>query len=415
MKGILMKTRLMEVMQTTDYIGDDAIKKGITSNYVQDWLYILHDKDTYTAEDEKKNPLHKQGTLKKAHYHIFLRLKDSTDSKYIAAAFGVAEQYVNKVRGKWVDVLLYATHRNALDKYQYDDSEVTSNFDFSTVRDKEEKKKNSEKYLDSIIERIDSGEIREYNITDYISMKDYVKYERAIKKAFEYRTQRQKGINREMNCIYIQGVAGAGKTTYAKRLAEDKKYSYYVSSGSNDVLDDYRGEDCIILDDLRPSSLGLSDLLKMLDNNTASSVKSRFKNKVLECKLIIITTTLPIDVFFRNVFSEEVESAIQLYRRCSVMIKMDLKTMQLYSFNNSTREYEYLYSVPNPVEFVKVERSREETEAFVSSLLGGTIVGLQKIKDNIDNKTVELESIENNDDPFHLTEEQQKTLFDYIK
>lgn len=82
--------------------------------------------------------------------------------------------------------------------------------------------------------------------------------------------------------------------------------------------------------------MGLSDLLKMLDNNTASSVKSRFKNKVLECRLIIITTTLPIETFFRNVFSEEVESAIQLYRRCSVLIKMDLKSMDLYSFNNTT-------------------------------------------------------------------------------
>lgn len=39
----------------------------------------------------------------------------------------------------------------------------------------------------------------------------------------------------------------------------------------------------IILVDLRPSCMGLSDLLKMLDNNTSSTVKSRYKNKVLEC------------------------------------------------------------------------------------------------------------------------------------
>lgn len=414
MKGVLMKTRLMEVMQSIDYMGDEQISRGITSNYIQDWLYILHDKDTYTEEDEKKNSAHKAGSLKKAHYHIFLRLKDSTDSKYIAAAFGVEEQYINKIKGKWVDVLLYATHRNAPDKYQYDDSEVISNFDFSTVRDKEEKKKNDNKILDAIIDGIDTGEIREYNLTDYISMKDYIKFERQIKRAFEYRTQRQKGINREMNCIYIQGVSGAGKTTYAKRIAEDKKYSYYISSGSNDVLDDYKGEDCIILDDLRPSCMGLSDLLKMLDNNTASSVKSRFKNKVLECKLIIITTTLPIETFFRNVFSEELESAIQLYRRCSVMIKMDLEEMHLYSFNNATRAYDYLYTVPNPIEFNRTEKTQEEMEAFVSSLLGGTIKGLQKIKNGIDNKPVELEPIADNTDPFHLDKEQQKTLFDYI-
>lgn len=412
-----MKTRLMEVMQSIDYIGDESIKRGITSNYVQDWLYILHDKDTYTEEDEKRNNEHKAGTLKKPHYHIFLRLKDSTDSKYIAAAFGVAEQYVNKVKGKWVDVLLYATHRNAVDKYQYSDEEVVSNFDFTTVRDKEEKKKSDNKYLDTIIDKIDSGEIREYNLTKYISMKDYIKFERQIKRAFEYRTQKMKGIDRDMKCIYIQGVSGAGKTTYAKRIAEDKNMSYYISSGSNDVLDDYKGEDCIILDDLRPSCMGLSDLLKMLDNNTASSVKSRFKNKVLECRLIIITTTLPIETFFRNVFSEEVESAIQLYRRCSVLIKMDLKSMDLYSFNNTTRVYDYLYTVPNPVEFVREEKTKEEMEAFVSDLLGGTIKGLQKIKDGIDNKNIELEPIPENIDPFKLRgdEPKQASLFDYMK
>ena len=56
------------------------------------------------------------------------------------------------------------------------------------------------------------------------------------------------------------GDAGTGKTTYAKDLAVKKGYSIFVSSGSNDVLDGYGGEDCIILDDLRPSCMGLSDL-----------------------------------------------------------------------------------------------------------------------------------------------------------
>ena len=412
-----MNLKLMEIVSDIDHMGEESLSKGIVSNYVQDWLYILHDKDTYTEEDEKRNNEHKKGTLKKAHYHIYLRLKDSTNIKYIASAFNVPENFVSRVKGKWVDVLLYATHRNAPEKHQYSDEEVVSNFDFTTVRDKEEKKKSDNKYLDTIIDKIDSGEIREYNLTKYISMKDYIKFERQIKRAFEYRTQKMKGIDRDMKCIYIQGVSGAGKTTYAKRIAEDKNMSYYISSGSNDVLDDYKGEDCIILDDLRPSCMGLSDLLKMLDNNTSSSVKSRFKNKVLECRLIIITTTLPIETFFRNVFSEEVESAIQLYRRCSVLIKMDLKSMDLYSFNNTTRVYDYLYTVPNPVEFVREEKTKEEMEAFVSDLLGGTIKGLQKIKDGIDNKNIELEPIPENIDPFKLRgdEPKQASLFDYMK
>ena len=81
-----------------------------------------------------------------------------------------------------------------------------------------------------------------------------------------------------MEVIYIQGATGTGKTSYSKMLAEQKEYSYYISSSSNDILGDYKGQDCLILDDLRPSCMGLSDLLKMLDNHTTSTVKSRYKN-----------------------------------------------------------------------------------------------------------------------------------------
>ena len=56
-----------------------------------------------------------------------------------------------------------------------------------------------------------------------------------------------------MNCIFITGASGTGKSTYAKQIASENKLSVYISSGSNDVLDDYQGQDCIILDDLRPS------------------------------------------------------------------------------------------------------------------------------------------------------------------
>lgn len=415
----LMNLKLMEIVSDTDHMGDEQISKGITSNYVQDWFYILHDKDTYTAEDEKKNAEHKAGMLKKAHYHIYLRLKDSTNIKYIAAAFGVPENFVCRVAGRWVDAMLYATHRNALDKYQYSDEEVVSNFDFTTSRDKEAKKKNDNKVLDSIIDKIDAGELREYNLADYVSMKDYVKYEKAIKKAFDYRAQRiAERKDREMNCIYICGDSGTGKTTYAKQIAEEKHMSYYVSSGSNDILDGYKGQDCLILDDLRPSCMGLSDLLKMLDNNTASSVKSRYRNKVLECKLIIITTTLDINTFFKNVFSEEEETIVQLKRRCSMYIRMTLDKMIISMYQPDIRDYVPVTEYANPVseKFAPVARTEEECLNYIENMLGSTLVGVKNIRNLYHSR--ELEPIPDTTDPFKLNSDEpkaeQKTLFDYI-
>ncbi len=76
-----------------------------------------------------------------------------------------------------------------------------------------------------------------------------------------------------------------------KKTAKDKNYQTYISSGSNDVWEDFRS-----------NCLGLSDLLKMLDNNASTSVKSHYKNKVLECKLIIITTVKSIDDFLLRIF-----------------------------------------------------------------------------------------------------------------
>ena len=365
-----MKTRLMEIVQQTKYLTSDAVKQGITCSYVQDYAYIIHDADT--RED---------GTLKEPHWHIYLRLKDSTDSKYIAQAFDVPEQYINRVKGKWVDALMYCTHENAPEKYQYSEDDVVSNFDFHAVKEKEKAKKSKDARLDEIIDGIDTGQIREYNYTQFITMKESVRYERYIKSAFKYRLDRLKGLNRNMECVFISGESGAGKTTYAKKIAEDKNYSVYVSSGSNDVLDGYSGEDCIILDDLRPSCMGLSDLLKMLDNNTASTVKSRYKNKVLECRMIIITSVLSLDKFFSNVFENETEPIVQLKRRCQTYIVMHTDTMDVYCYNFTKRDYELISTYENPISFVSQERTRKQTEEYIQRVLGSAVTGLKKVAD----------------------------------
>ena len=142
-----------------------------------------------------------------------------------------------------------------------------------------------------------------------------------------------------MEAIFITGKSGCGKTTYAKLYADKLGYSYYISSGSNDVLDGYGGQDCLILDDLRPSCMGLSDLLKMLDNHTSSTVKSRYYNKVLECKLIIITSVLTLEEFFKNVFTEQKEPIKQLQRRCKTKIRMEDDYMYLSFYDDEKEKY----------------------------------------------------------------------------
>jgi hypothetical protein len=322
------------------------------NNAIKDYAWIIHNQDN-----------------NKVHCHITIRTIDSRSSEYVAKWFEVEENAVNRVKSKrWADMLKYLTHRNAPEKHQYDDEEVQSNFDWKLEIEKQDQGKRSE----NIIENIVNGNIREYNYYEYINEKEYVKFKKQIDIAFQYRKDKIRGEKRNMDCIYITGDSGVGKTTYAKMICEEKKLSYFISSGSNDVLDGYKGQDVIILDDLRPSCMGLSDLLKMLDNNTSSSVKSRYINKVLECRMIIITSVLQIDTFFSNVFSEEKETVIQIKRRCKTCISMKTDYMDIYIYDDYIRGYDEPITAKNPISnLYKPKRlTREEQKEKAKNILG---------------------------------------------
>ncbi len=95
--------------------------------------------------------------------------------------------------------------------------------------------------------------------------------------------------------------------------------------------------------------MGLSDLLKMLDPRTASTVKSRYYNKVLECKLIIITTTLPMENFFHQVFENEKEPLKQLERRCGTVLHMTKDEMIMSVYQPGDGKYRQLAPLPNTI------------------------------------------------------------------
>lgn len=356
-----MRFKLCEIVTKVEYLSDDKLKEALNNNAIRDYAYIVH------HSDKKED-----GTLKDMHYHICLRLKNSYDSKYIANWFGLSENFVSKCKSNWGSMLKYLTHANAPTKFQYPDSEVISNFDWKESVEKVGKKKDFDERKQEIINRIANGEIREYNYFEEINAVENDKYYNSIQKAFKYRNDTIRGVKRSMECVFITGDSGVGKTSYAQQVATDKGYSVFVSSGSNDVLDGYGGQDCIILDELRPSCMGLSDLLKMLDNHTASSVKSRYKNKVLECKMIIITTVLDIDTFFNNVFSEEKETAVQLKRRCTIHIRMEKDYFYMKIWQPKSRCYsqEFRQVNPIPLQYKIQDYTKEEAYNKMSEILG---------------------------------------------
>ena len=137
-------------------------------------------------------------------------------------------------------------------------------------------------------------------------------------------------------------------------------------------MDGYRQEPVLILDDLRPSCLGLSDLLKMLDPYNTSSVKSRYKNKFLNCDIIIITTVLSIDTFYDNVFAEQKEPITQLKRRCGTYVRMDRETINISVWDDKLMRYsneeEYKNNLLDDI-IPKEKKTSEEIKDSITSLM----------------------------------------------
>lgn len=157
--------------------------------------------------------------------------------------------------------------------------------------------------LKEIEKEIISGKIKEYNMTDKINVYEYCKYDVAIKKAFKYYYSCNY-INKDypMDCIYITGETGVGKSVLSKKIAKDNNYKSYISSISNDILDNYKGQECIILDNIRSNSIDLSDLIVILDNNARhSNIKSRCKLHIkIDSKYIYYSVWNPIEMKYNK-------------------------------------------------------------------------------------------------------------------
>ena len=64
-----------------------------------------------------------------------------------------------------------------------------------------------------------------------------------------------------------------------------------------------------------------------------SSASARYHDRWVDAKLIIITTVLEIEDFFRRIGCRD-EPIRQLKRRCKIMIRLTIEKMELYAYYN---------------------------------------------------------------------------------
>ena len=111
----------MELYEDTESYDFDKLRTYIADNY--DFVAIRHDKDTYDSDGDG----HKAGDTKKVHWHYIIRWeKAPRTASGVAKELGIEERFVIPVYGGdntrtgLKASLLYLTHVDELDKYQYD-------------------------------------------------------------------------------------------------------------------------------------------------------------------------------------------------------------------------------------------------------------------------------------------------------
>lgn len=346
---------------------DKIIKEWASTCKLTYW-YIEH-----SADDE----------VSMTHWHIVLKFANPMPFENVKSHFPYGDIESAKSIKKCVQ---YLVHANDLSKVQYNWSDVVTNCEDMTPF-KVQSNAQGEVTIQRIMEQIDNGIIREYNQFEFIPIEIWSKYKTRIENGLTfYRERVYMDKNREINVVFMSGETGLGKTTFAKQYCENAKKSYCVSSSSNDPMQDYKGEDVLILDDLRDSDFKFTDLLKILDNHTKTTMKARYHNKAFIGETIIITSYRPLSDWY---FDVPKESKCQLYRRIKTQYKFYQEHIEIFEYNDIAQKYDYVGKVPNVITMRAREKAKMALDMVKAMGLELDTTYEQKVRTTIDNMSDE--------------------------
>ena len=315
--------------------------------------------------------------VSKTHFHIVIKFKSPTPFETIKNKFpyGLIEK-----TGSLKASIQYLIHLNDKSKKQFSWGDVkTSCLDMTPY--KVLSNSQQEVTLHRVLELIDLGKIRAYNQFTEIPIELWAKHKTRIENALTYAVERIcMDKNRQIEVIFISGATGLGKTTFAKDFSQRMNKSYCVSSASNDPLQDYKGEDVLILDDLKESDFDFTDLLKLLDNHTKSTGRSRYHNKSFIGDVILITSVKPVNNWYFDLLPDVRR---QLYRRVRQWFKFTPEKIEAFEYDDNLCKYLPAGSVPNYIAMKARERAKLACKVFDAMGLEFTPADRKQIDDAI--------------------------------
>lgn len=289
---------------------------------------VKHSQDTKMAWDET---VQQQVVVYKTnHGHWVAVLETPVFLSEIASAVGLEEQYLEKPKaGRYScdNMIAYLTHIKYVNKYQYSPADVKTIVGENYMNIYTERKEAWEKArakikvqeakrdIDWLESMILTGEIKKPQVLltdEYFAI--YAMNKRRCEDAFDTYAERKiyKTIQLmeqgafKVSVFFITGRPGAGKSFFTDQLAKSlqeqaKEHGEdweICSVAASNPFDEYRGEEILVMDDLRGMSLTASDWLKLLDPDRVNTGTARYRNKRMACRTIIINSEKDLCEFF---------------------------------------------------------------------------------------------------------------------
>lgn len=315
---------------------------------------IVHDKD-------RKN----NGQLIDPHVHVYVELPTKRSLELVADRIGISQHFIDYPKGRNnyfpFNQKAYLIHAQQPTKHQYEISEVetfgTIDYEKFILDNKDDFLKRSatvrykeiNESLDLIFDKVLFGQITYDEIMEDDSLyRLYANNEQRFISAFnsfsQYKARKTLKALRnnefKLSVVYIQGNSGIGKSHLAQEIVEKlcdeseqlgyNGVSIYSASSSN-PFDEYKGEEIILLDDLRPESMERADWLKVLDPMNRSRISARYRNKVIAARVIVLTNTETAESFFKNIKNEDLD---QYVRRINLNVGITEKQFPRFEYDN---------------------------------------------------------------------------------
>lgn len=317
---------------TVTYTKEDIIKK------IENWYRTKH--FSYYMIEHNDDP-------NNVHYHIVFEFYSNSTAKY--SQLKQMFPYGHIVSCKKVRACVqYLIHLNHPEKHQYSWDDVVTNNPARLELYKVQGNYSEDAKLNYILAQIYSGGIKQYEIGSKIDYDIFLKYENKIMRAFRYLNEQKVVVNnRDFQVYVLQGPSRVGKSTFCKCWAKKHKMSIGFSSAGKHPFDEYRGQDCFVIDDNGNSFFSIDDMKKLLDPHNNTGVAARYHNVLFsDCKVLFICTNTPICDWYVTESKEDREA---FFKRISYVLDFGNKSEDftvnytvneiIYQGENGTYEY----------------------------------------------------------------------------